>query len=217
MKPCRVSVVSGYNQPCFGNISMQAKSVINDSGIRTILERKYGISAKELRKMDASALKFSLLSEISPNLPTTAGLYVVPPKGSDLPAVSISDSIIDAAVPDAYSFADAVRKAFKMQEVYEKAIKNYGVHPIKKALSSKLAQVEKRTRGIVRNYLYGYNARNFELVDQLSDDFCANEAKKSRLNSAGNSKLKEARKLVVENVIPHWEYISGKSLSREFA
>ena len=214
MKILSVNNQYADNQPSFGSFSKSAKHLINRYDVRTFLEREHDVTYKEIRKMDESAIKFSLLSEVVPELAPTAGLYVLPPKGSRLPALSLTKPDINLNGTHSTFFAGIVKKAIELEEVYRGAIKDFGKHPISRKYSRQILKMEENVKKTARQFVHAYNSGDKTEMQKLSSFLTQNDKHETRLTETCAAKCESAHEKLVETVVPQWEDITAQTLTQ---
>lgn len=184
----------------FGTISNAAKNVINNQGVRTILEREHGITGKHLRALDTSALRFSLISEMAPELEETAGLCVTPPKGSNIPKVILTK----AKRHNHQFFASIVKKACDMESAYRLAIKNFSSHRINAESTPRIARIEQNLSRGTREYVKAYNSGDATSFDEVADTYIQKAQKGVKIKKTAQARRNRANSLLAKNVESSW-------------
>lgn len=207
-----INVNFNQNQTSFGSISKTAKSVINRADVRTILEREHSIIGSDIRKLDESGLKFSLLSEVVPHLSETSGLCVTPPKGSNLPRVTVSMADIDLNSTNAQFFANMVKRAKEIETVYRNALKEFGAHSIRKNFTKKMSKIDSGFRQGTRDYVRAYNSSDRSMMSELEHSFKNNTKRRDKLGQTCQKNCADNQNSLIARVIPAWEEISQQRL-----
>lgn len=199
--------------PSFGNLHREVKQAINTPGVRTILLREYKIGKKEIRAMDASPIRISLLSSFFKNssVPETAGLVLSPPKDSLISRKTIS------VAENQYSnienvgqamFASFINKAYKMCELYKETVKGAKNHPLNKQWRKDITVVEKNVRKALNNYSSAYNHKNDDEMVSLAKQFKDFGQEELKIDSRHNANRLIAQKDLANKVNEGWDEIA---------
>lgn len=192
----------------FGNISQDAKKVINRTDIRKVLEERYGISAQHLRLMDESRIKVSLLSSKIKdcNLPETAGLIISAPNKAGIKSqILASNAKQDIPREGVERFAYFVKKAFDMICFYGMSVKEYSTHEIAKSAQEGLQKTNRAVSQMLRACRDNYNGH--VNLDEPLQALQGAEHGAEKIHTDLKSAQKELKYGLSECVNSGWEFI----------
>lgn len=201
-----------------GQISNEAKSILNREDVRTILENKYGIGKKEIKMLDRTGpFRLELLSErrclegydhktneTTPFIPKTAGLIINPRKGSGLPVTTISSPESNLIASDSEFFAFCVKKAVDMVNVYKEAVSKYSTHSINKQLHNETTELERPVKTKLMAFKAAYVRFDLKTMKKVSSFFDNLAEKKLQLDDKYMAERELALHKLKKTVIEAW-------------
>jgi len=216
-------ISNSKQSPSFGHLKPEVKTLLNQCHVRTAL-KKYGVTKQDIRALDESSLRFSLLSSLfkKTNLPPGwevsqySGLFLRVSKKSKLSNVVITVPEADLGKADTDFFAFCVSKAKEMEQLYRDTLKKVGNHSVSKAKSQEITQVERQVKKDLRTYVSSYQNSDDEGMRSAYGRLKSHEMKEIKIDSKYKVDLEQINIDFMNDVSAGWDKINHKEYIEKY-